>query len=158
MKNKALSPQLALTLVSLTLTGWLLFACGQSNTPSDELSSNRLAATPLATLAFKQPTTMIQTDVEAKVTASSTEAVDLARGETVYTSKKCADCHGPQGEGVAEKAKALAGTSLSEEAFTDIMRTGDKGKLGNSHLYGPQAISPSGMKALYAYIKSFPSP
>ncbi len=155
MKNKTINLQLMLTLVVLMLTGWLLLACGQSGpSSSTEPSTDRLAATPLPTLAFKQPTTMIRADAAVSVT----EEIDLARGERVYTSKKCADCHGPKGEGVDGKAKALAGASLSEETFTDILRTGGKGELGNAHLYGVQAISPSGMKALYAYIKSFPAP
>lgn len=158
MKNRAVKPQLAPTLVVLILLSWLLFACGRSDTSSPESGANRLAATPLPTLTFKQPTTMIQADAEAQAAVSSTGEADLARGERVYTAKKCADCHGAEGEGVAGKAKALAGTSLTEEAFTDILRTGSKGELGNDHLYGTQAISPSGMEALYAYIKSLPVP
>jgi mono/diheme cytochrome c family protein len=156
MKYKANDTRLALILIILTLASWSLFACGRSDTaPTDTV---RLAATPLPTLALKQPTTMIQAAGEAKASVSPTEEVDLARGERIYTSQKCADCHGAQGEGVAGKAKALAGTSLNEEAFIDILRTGGKGELGNDHLYGPQAISPSGVKALYAYIKSLSTP
>jgi mono/diheme cytochrome c family protein len=152
MKYKAVDTQLGLTLVILILASGLLFACRRSDTPAAE--SNRLAATPLPTLAFKQPTTMIEAGDEARATAAPTQEVDLARGERVYTNQKCADCHGASGEGVEGKGKTLAGTALSEEEFTDILRTGGMGSLGNDHLYGTQAISPSGVQALYAYIKS----
>ena len=148
--------------IALVMLVWLslgLVACGQRG---DQPAVDRLAATPLPTLNFEQPTTMIraaspEVTEESDATASTADA-DLARGEGVYTNKGCGSCHGPKGEGVEGKAEALAGASLTEDEFTDILRTGGKGTLGNDHLYGPQAISPSGMKALYAYIKSFPAP
>ena len=137
-------------------------ACGQSASPSGDPATDRLAATPLPALNFKQPTTMIQTGApeateESAATAPTTDA-NLARGEGVYTNKKCDSCHGSKGEGIEGKGKGLAGTALTEAEFTDILRTGGKGELGNEHLYGTQAISPSGMMALYTYIKSFSAP
>ena len=131
----------------------LLFACGRSQPSSAEPTKDLLAATPLTTHVFKQPTTIIKEAAAEKVETPEVAAADLARGERSYTAKKCGDCHGAKGEGVEGKGKALAGISLSEEEFTDILRTG--GGLGNSHLYGVQAISPSGMEALYAFVKSF---
>lgn len=155
MKHKATAARFALTLVILTFAGWSLFACGgRGRAPA--AAPERLAATPLPTLAFKQPTTMIQ--AAATATVPPTAQVDLARGESIYSSKDRAGCHDQAGEGLAGKGKALAGTTLTEQQFTDVLRTGGKGELGNNHLYGPQAISPSGVAALYAYVKSLPAP
>jgi mono/diheme cytochrome c family protein len=141
------------TLFIILVLPLLLFACGQSQPASAPPRSELLAVTPLTTHVFKQPTTIIKEAAAEKVETPEAAAVDLSRGERSYTSKKCGDCHGAKGEGVEGKGKALAGTSLTEEEFTDILRTG--GGLGNSHLYGPQAISPSGMEVLYAFVKSF---
>ena len=149
---------LAVTLV-LALAGLSLFACGRSESTSGEPTANLLAATPLSTHVFQQPTTIIKLSTpEEAGTPAPAEAVDLTRGERTYSDKKCAECHGTQGEGVQGKAKALVGMQLTEQEFTDVLRTGGQGKLGNEHLYGPQAISRSGMKALYAYLKSLPAP
>jgi mono/diheme cytochrome c family protein len=79
---------------------------------------------------------------------------DLARGATVYQVRGCGDCHGANGEGVPGEGSALVGLTLSESEFTTILRTGGSGRLGPSHLYGPSAISPGGMSALYAWLDS----
>jgi mono/diheme cytochrome c family protein len=79
-------------------------------------------------------------------------APDLERGARAYERNKCADCHGANGEGVADKGKAIAGTTLSAAEFEQILRTG--GGLGNTHIFGPSAVSPTGMETLYAYVQS----
>ncbi len=141
----------------LLLMGLALLACGareRATEQADERAAQLAGVTPLPTHVFEQPTTIIT------VAATPTEEVDLERGKRLYEDRGCAGCHGAQGEGVEGKAKGLAGTPLTEEEFTDILRTGGNGELGNEHLYGlygPQAISISGMKALYAYVKSFPT-
>lgn len=84
---------------------------------------------------------------------TSAAAPDLARGEAAYTKNKCGDCHGAKGEGVTDKGNAIAGTTLSLEEFDALLRTG--GGLGNDHIFGRSAVSPSGMEALYAYVQSF---
>ena len=150
----------------------LVAACGrrelppQGDAPSDIGSTDsaaptdtpKAAATPLSA-SFGQATLVVETaegdEEEAAEEATPTPGVDLSRGERTYTNKECGDCHGVQGEGVEGKGEALAGTTLSEEEFTDILRTGGNGELGNEHLYGPQAISPSGMETLYQYVLSF---
>lgn len=133
----------------------LLPTCGrrQEAPPAAESPTAPLAVTPLKA-KFEQPTTMIT--VVATKTPTPEQVVDLERGRRLYESKGCAGCHGAQGEGVAGKAKGLAGTPLTEQEFTDILRTGGSGKLGSEHIFGPQVISPSGVKALYAYIQSLP--
>ena len=84
---------------------------------------------------------------------TSAAAPDLARGEAAYTKNKCGDCHGAKGEGVTDKGNTIAGTTLSLEEFDALLRTG--GGLGNDHIFGRSAVSPSGMEALYAYVQSF---
>lgn len=144
--------------IALVFLALLLFACGRSQPAGGPApGSTLLAATPISTHVFKQPTTIIkEAAVAEKAETPEAEAAapeDLARGERTYTSKSCGDCHGAQGEGVEGQGSKLAGTTVTEQAFTDFLRTG--GGVGNSHLYGPQSISPSGMEALYAYVKSF---
>ncbi len=80
--------------------------------------------------------------------------VDLERGARVYANENCAECHGAEGEGVEGKGSAIAGISLSESEFSDLMRTG-RG-IGPDHLYGPNAISPGGLTALHAWLQSLP--
>jgi mono/diheme cytochrome c family protein len=96
--------------------------------------------------------------ITATVTATETVAsADLERGARIYANRQCGDCHGAQGEGVPGKGSALAGLTLSEGEFTDVLRTGGNGSLGPDHLYGPNAISPSGMQALYQWLRSLPA-
>jgi mono/diheme cytochrome c family protein len=78
----------------------------------------------------------------------------MARGATIY-GNRCASCHGEQGEGIADKGEALAGKLTTLAAFDDLLRTGGQGSLGPDHLFGPTAISPSGLEALYTYVQSF---
>ncbi|MBC7261781.1 MAG: cytochrome c, partial [Chloroflexi bacterium] len=78
----------------------------------------------------------------------------IARGKTLFESKGCVQCHGANAEGVSGKGAKLAGTSLTETQFFEILRTGDRGRLGNDHLYGVFHISDSGVRALYAYLRS----
>jgi mono/diheme cytochrome c family protein len=84
--------------------------------------------------------------------APAASAADLTRGANAYARNNCAECHGENGEGVAGKGAAIAGITLTEDEFADLLRTG--GGLGNTHIFGPSAISPGGMSALYAYVQS----
>lgn len=166
--NQSTYPKFIMMLALLLMINAVLVACGrrplpeQGAAPGDggPTATPATAATPLAA-QFKQPTTIIEEaakeEKEEKEEAEEapTPEVDLSRGERTYTNKGCGECHGLQGEGVESKGSPLAGIELTETEFTDILRTGGKGELGNEHLYGTQAISPSGMEALYAYVKSF---
>jgi mono/diheme cytochrome c family protein len=93
-----------------------------------------------------------QASAQSPITAAS--AADLERGARSYERNQCASCHGEQGEGVAGRGGAIAGTPLSEREFENVLRTG--GGLGNTHIFGPSAISPAGMGVLYAYVQSMP--
>jgi mono/diheme cytochrome c family protein len=143
---------------------------------SDSAAETGRAAPTALSARFAMPTTMITVAPSDGVTVSenltgtesltdtqgveadgtpeppSTPAADLARGETLYASKGCGDCHGPAGEGVEGQGQAIAGTTLTEDEFTDLMRTG--GGIGPEHLFGPSSISPSGLAALHAWLQS----
>lgn len=154
--------------VFVALAIFTLSACGGS--PAD--SVERVAPTPLSA-TFAMPTSMITptpaeaaadaaaqpdaTATTAAPVAATTPTPDLARGQTVYVNRKCGDCHGEEGVGIADKGATIAGTTLTLSEFTEILRTGGKGTLGNEHIFGPSAISPAGMSALYAWLQSLPA-
>ncbi len=155
-----------LGLVSLiVLLLFLVVACGrsESSTSSSSPSAPGLSAAPTMpsgqfTAVGEQSvmtttTTLTTTSSSTTATSETTAAsADLSRGEAAYTKNKCGDCHGAAGEGVADKGKALTDMSLTADEFDNLLRTG--GGLGNSHIFGRSAVSPSGMQALYLYVQS----
>ena len=135
-------------------------ASGSQSPSADRLASPTMPAgqfvavgeqsvlTGTANLTETMPTTQT-----AQITQSGNAAApDLTRGANAYTKNKCGDCHGAQGEGVADKGNAIVGTAITFEEFDQVLRTG--GGLGNTHIFGRSAVSPSGMEALYAYVQS----
>ena len=111
--------------------------------------------TPPARYVWEQPTTMIQTkatSAAATSTPASADAKMIERGKRLYEKKGCGGCHGASGEGISDKGAKLAGTSLTAAEFEDILRTG--GKVGNEHIFGISAISPSGIEAVYTFLQS----
>jgi ethanolamine utilization protein EutP (predicted NTPase) len=50
------------------------------------------------------------------------------------------------------KGGPVAGTTITFADFDKVLRTG--AGLGNTHIFGRSAVSPSGMEALYAYVQS----
>ncbi len=154
----------------LVLLVVLFVACGGNESTSSTTGSNDTASTASGDAqAIPTPTQPVgnfqavgeqsiltdtasltsTTQTTASSSTSSSTASDL--GQRSYAKNKCNECHGEKGEGVADKGKAIAGTSLSAESFDNVLRTG--GGLGNSHIYGRSAISPTGMEALYAYVQ-----
>lgn len=142
----------------LVLIVFFVVACGGNEEQAGPVATSRPVPTmpPAQFTAVAEQSASQNANVAPKVETLVTPTVDasVSRGETVYKNKKCADCHGPQGEGVTDKGKALAGTTLEFQKFEDILRTGDNGALGNDHLYGSSAISPSGMTNLYAFVSN----
>jgi len=144
----------------LTFFGMIILviaACGGSKDAAPAATSQPVATMPPAqfTAVAEQSATQNQ-NASPKVETLITPTADasISRGEFVYTNKKCGDCHGAQGQGVADKGKALVGTTLDFRKFEDVLRTGDNGVLGNEHLWGATAISPSGIANLYAFVTS----
>ncbi len=168
--------------VAMVCVALLITACGNRNRDEGAVSSAPVgnagaAAVPtMPSARFAMPTSMIgatgsqttaveasdgvtetvMTEAEATETPQPSAApeVDLTRGQTIYANRNCAECHGEQGEGVAEKGSALAATGLGADDFSDVMRTG-RG-IGPDHIYGPSVISPGGMDAMYAWLQSLP--
>lgn len=149
-------------LISLLLFTALLFAaCGNNSSSSDSSSSGGGQALPTPTAmsgSFKAvgEQTIITKTAEITETSQTSDSVaaagvDLSVGQRAYEKNKCGDCHGAKGEGVADKGKAVAGTTLSFEDFDKFLRTG--GGQGNDHIFGRSAVSPKGMESLYAYVK-----
>jgi mono/diheme cytochrome c family protein len=166
-------------LLALLFTALLVVACGGSNANTEETEGDQPAAAAVPTMPRASftavavqsvltrtgsPTSTTGLTATAEVTASAAttttasataDPATLERGARAYERNGCAECHGAAGEGVAGQAAAIAGTTLSEVEFTDVLRTG--GGLGNSHIFGPSDISPGGMSALYAYVQSLGS-
>ena len=101
-------------------------------------------------------TTSVVSATAALTQSTQIDVQSLERGAGIYLNRKCGECHGAQGEGVADKGSALAGTPLALQEFETILRTGGNGELGPDHLYGQSAISPGGMKVLHAWLQSLP--
>ena len=95
---------------------------------------------------------LTETTATTATTETAGPAPDLARGEAAYVKNKCGDCHGAAGEGVADKGSAITEMSLTLAEFDKLLRTGNG--LGNTHIFGRSAVSPSGMESLYAYTQS----
>lgn len=136
----------------------LIAGCGGSSGESAAVNTPQVVATmpPARFTAVAEQSAAQTSGVAPKAESLSTPTVDasISRGGTIYKNKKCGDCHGPQGEGVTDKGKALAGTALTFQAFETVLRTGGQGALGPDHLYGQSSISPSGVNTLYAFVAS----
>lgn len=149
---------LSLSFVACRAQGGGATASVTTSTPGATAESTRITdASPPATHVWKQPTTIIKThDTPAAATATPAFADEemIARGKGIYERRECGQCHGDNAEGVPDKGSRLAGTSLTEAEFKDVLRTGGKGKLGNEHLYGITAISEAGISAVYAFLQS----
>ncbi len=73
---------------------------------------------------------------------------DVAKGKTLYNSKGCVACHGPNAEGgVGPKT---AGTALSFEDFKKQVRTPRDTMLP----FTPAQVSDDELRDIYAYLKS----
>ncbi len=152
------------------LIPFILTACGGGSSSSNTNSAGAsVAAAPtmpsgnfvsvgqqnvLTTTTSLTETTAATETTSSTQTASAESAapVDLTRGENAYVKNNCGDCHGANAEGVADKGSAIAGTTLTLEEFDAVLRTGSG--LGNTHIFGRSAVSPSGMAILYAYVQS----
>ena len=105
-----------------------------------------------ASSALTQTIAGAQSTATAAVTTVDEQR--LQRGATIYINRQCHECHGEQAEGITDKGAKLAGTQLTLAEFTTVLRTGGSGEIGPEHIFGPSAISPGGMEALYAWLRS----
>ncbi len=140
----------------------LFFALAAGCGPDDELTdpsgetavgSEAVPTMPAARFDQPTPVTDLEEASEADKQADEEEAAeepDIAMGEFAY-GNRCAECHG-EGAAGTDQGSSLVGFTLSEDEFEDLLRTG--GELGPDHLFGSTKISPDGLKAVYAYLKS----
>ncbi len=173
-KHATLTPKFAIILM-LLICLVVFAACGGSSTGSagnsggdnnasaaSDTNAPAIPTMPIPKENFKAHaenqitnTTSISSPQPASQTQATTTTTTASSGNRSYTKNKCADCHGDKGEVVAGKTtKAIGGTTLTADQFDQFLRTG--GGLGDTHIFGPGAISPGGMQALYAYVKSLP--
>jgi mono/diheme cytochrome c family protein len=137
--------------ILLTSMATATLACGAGRRPSAEATRPTIA-----TPKFRfQATSVIAVPTAATPEATATVGPDLAQGKTIY-EKRCAACHGPDGAGIEGKGKKIAGIQLDAAGFTNVLRTADNGRLGQSHIFGPGAISPNGVENLRLYLQSLP--
>lgn len=144
----------------------LLAACGgnddesASSSAAEGSSPTKSSLPAVATMPparFAQPTSVIDKTKLQDETPQTNEGPDLALGERIY-NKHCTECHGDDGQGVTDKGNSLTGTLAEEAEFDDLLRTAGQGTLGPTHQFGSNAISPSGMSALFAYTEQLVSP
>lgn len=146
----------------LVCTAIIFAACGGSSSSSSDSGTSGTPIPPPTQMSgsfiavgeqsiLTDTAKLLETDVVTESVAADTTTVDLSIGERAYEKNKCGDCHGAKGEGVADKGKAVAGTTLSFEDFDKFLRTG--GGQGNVHIFGRSAVSPRGMESLYAYVQ-----
>lgn len=144
----------------------LATACGRGSSSGDASSGGGppvVATMPpakftaVAQQAAAASSVLTQSTVLTQPVTADVDAQQLERGANIYINRKCVECHGEQAEGVPDKGAALASTQLSRQEFVDTLRTGGNGELGPDHLYGPSAVSPAGVEALYAWLQSLPA-
>jgi mono/diheme cytochrome c family protein len=155
--------KIVLSLLFVLITA-MFAACGSGSTATEagDAGSNSEAGagqTAVPTMPSAQFEAVAKTagQITETITVTTSQetnasAADLERGQRSYIKNKCNECHGEKGEGVPDKGNAIAGTTLSQQEFDNYLRTG--GGLGNTHIFGVQAVSPAGMGALYAYMQS----
>jgi mono/diheme cytochrome c family protein len=73
-----------------------------------------------------------------------------ADGAATYT-KKCAACHGPEGQG--KVGPAVKGTSLTADQITDLLTKGNDGKKA-PHKKAVMGVSAEDAKAVADYVKT----
>ena len=148
---------LIILLVTLSIG---VIACGGSGSTETENGGRTAMEVAVPTMPSARFTAVAnQSVLTATVAITATTAdvstaasADLDRGARSYAKNNCAACHGEAGEGVADKGGAIAGTALTMQEFDTFLRTG--GGLGAEHIFGPSAVSPTGMEYLHAYVQS----
>lgn len=143
-------------IVTTLILSLIVSACGSrpadnSSEAGESTSSSGgsgVAAMPTASFKSVGAQSGITETIETTSDDSEELAAAIALGERVY-GNKCAECHGPSGEG-SDKGAAIAGTALAFTEFEDLLRTG--GEIGPDHLFGTQAVSANGVAGLHAFL------
>lgn len=148
--KRTLFPLLSLILLLL------VSACGGASNSTPAPTAVRPTVIP--TYQYVSPTPMparptVAATATPEAADTSADAEAISRGADRYVSLGCAECHGENGAGGS--AKALAGTTMTEDAFLAFLRSG--GGLGGTHQYASNRISNGGVHNLYVYLVSLGS-
>jgi mono/diheme cytochrome c family protein len=79
-------------------------------------------------------------------------AGDAKKGETLFNTVGCWECHGTQGQGGALTAPKIAATQLPFDAFLQQLRTPSN----EMPPYEPKILSNADAADIYAFVKSLP--
>jgi mono/diheme cytochrome c family protein len=145
------TPPLIMSLILLLVAS----ACGGTGAPA---ATTAPPPTVIPTFQFQSPTprparptaAVSPTPVAENANA---DAEAIQRGADRFVSLGCSGCHGANAEG--GDAKALAGTTMSENDFLSFLRSG--GGLGGSHQFASNRISNGGVHNIYLYLVSLGS-
>ena len=91
--------------------------------------------------------------IAALATASAKDDPAVARGRTLFASVGCYECHGYAGQGGAAGAR-IAATAWPYVAFSAYVRHPGR----EMPPYTEKVLSDADLRAIYAYVKSLPSP
>jgi mono/diheme cytochrome c family protein len=146
-----ITPPLLMSLILLLLAA----ACGGAGAPA---ATELPRPTVIPTYQFLSPTPRPTREAAVATPTPAAENSDpdaeaIQRGADRFVSLECSECHGENAEG--GDAKALAGTTMTEDEFLAFLRSG--GGLGGSHQYASNRISNGGVRNIYLYLVSLGS-
>ncbi len=87
-------------------------------------------------------------DADDAAAADASDQVNAAR--ELFTTKGCAECHGPDGEGTDTAPTSLAGTRMIIQQFQTRVRNG-RGSAMPAHT--PDQISDEEIRTLYDWLR-----
>ncbi len=97
---------------------------------------------------------MISTAVLPCAAASSASNGDARKGQQLFVSLGCYECHGYAGQGALATGPRIARTDLPLEAFTMALRS----PASDMPPYGVSILSDGDAADIFAYLKSLPAP
>jgi ubiquinol-cytochrome c reductase cytochrome c subunit len=83
-----------------------------------------------------------------------TSAGDAQKGQELYTSYGCYECHGRQGQGARTSGPRLGPGPISFPAFSRYVRQ----PRGQMPPYTSKVVSDGDLADIYAFLKSLPKP
>jgi ubiquinol-cytochrome c reductase cytochrome c subunit len=85
---------------------------------------------------------------------SDAKSTTTSKGEQLYTSYGCYECHGRQGQGSITAGARLAPGPIAFEAFTAYVRQPS----GQMPPYTSKVVSDADLQEIYSFLKSIPRP
>lgn len=148
-------------ILALCLIALFSAACAGGSAGTDSASGETAQQRAVPTMpparftavAAQQGSALITVTVSSDAAPTTAVSANLERGAGIY-ARLCESCHGAAGEGVADEGGSIQEMALTLSEFDTLLRTGGQGSLGPTHLFGPSALSGSGLEALYAYVQS----